>query len=201
MPHPGKGVEAEIIKSTVRDDVQQLALEKAQSELGLHTDFASLAGAVHEDLNKTCGGGWQCLAGLGVHYGCWVSMAPEAWLDVKYGELHMVMFRTSRHCSQSEIIDSAQTEQPIVRKTTLTKGQQTRAIQAALKMFGEHARFGDVAKAIREDFIGEYGGVWHVIIAVAEHAGFSVWPANEGYLNVLFGEIEMILFKAYTNWF
>lgn len=42
----------------------------------------------------------------------------------------MIIFRASRHISQAEIIERAQTEQPIVRKTTLTKAQQSRAIQA-----------------------------------------------------------------------
>lgn len=72
------GMEPDIIKTTVKDDVQEYALEKSKAELACHTDFASLACAVHEDLNKMHGGGWQCLAGLGVHYGCWVSVAPEA---------------------------------------------------------------------------------------------------------------------------
>jgi len=193
--------DAEIIKCTVRDEVRQFAVEKAKSELGRHSDFASLACAVHEDLNKMYGGGWQCLAGLGAHYGCWVSVASGSWIDLKFGDLHMIIFRASRHLSQSEVIDRAQSEQPVVKKTTLAKEQQNRAIQGALRLFGEHFRFGDVAKAIREDFIAEYGGVWHVTVAVAEHAGFSVWPASEGYLNVFFGEVELILFKAYTQWF
>lgn len=193
--------------TAMREALQRLAIDRARLAFQEASTFGEVAQAVRAELQGaegaggggggcgSCGSVWQCVVGVHTHVGFSVISANGAFFSAIFGDVVVTVFQAP-HEEQSEILATALLQEPAVKNSTVPEHLERSAVESAVAALRLHQNFTSVAQALREDLQRIYGGVWQCIVGLDAFLGFHVSFLAGALLQISFGDLRLVLFRA-----